>query len=116
MRHAGHVEYVMSLQPLYISPLEIHACVGAIVNKDNEHWVALKSVSGEVWYLDSLEHRPRKMPKEEYAKFIDTRRAAYPIYWAEQMVASSSAPSCDSPLLPLAGQDTSADDSMMSID
>ena len=106
----------MSLQPLYVSPLEIHACVGAVVNKDNEHWVALKSVSGEVWCLDSLE-RPRKMPKDEYAKFIETRRAAYPIYLAEQMTASSGAPSFgDSPLLPLASQDMPADDSMMSID
>ena len=115
MRHAGKVEFVMALRPLYAAPLEIHACVGAVVNVENEHWVALKAVSGDVWFLDSQELRPSKMTKDEYVKFIDKRRAAYPIYWAEQMAASSSAPNCgDSPVLPLASQETPVDDSMMS--
>ena len=45
MRKAGKVEYVLQLRPLYVEPARIHHCVGAIVNIDDQHWVALKAVS-----------------------------------------------------------------------
>ena len=64
MRNSGKVQYVMQLRPLYEKPLYIHSCVGAIVNIDNMHWVALKVVSGEIWLLDS-ESRPSKISEQE---------------------------------------------------
>ena len=85
MHHAGHVEYCMRLQPLYLSPSDIHGCVGAVVNINDLHWVAVKSVGGQIWFLDSQERQPSKMKDEQYKKFLSKRRAAYPIVWAEDM-------------------------------
>ena len=110
MRTVGKVEYVMRLQPLYVSPSDIHSCTGAVVNIDNKHWVALKAVSGEVWFFDSQLRGPSKMTQAEYMKFVEKRRAAYPIFWAEDMTVSSSASRGDSPALPL--EETPGNDSM----
>ena len=82
------------------------------------HWVALKSIAGQIWFLDSQEKRPSKMKDAEYRKFLLKRRAAYPIVWAEDMkklgvsdevpVASGASSSQDgnAPVLPLTGRDT----------
>ncbi len=36
MRKAGKVEYCMLLRPLYKSPSDIHSCVGAVVNIEDQ--------------------------------------------------------------------------------
>ena len=112
MRRAGKVEYKMLLRPLYEKPADIHASVGAVVNLDNRHWVALRSVGGEIWYLDSNRREiASKVAEPQYAALVNKRRAAYPIQWADGMTASlpsasSSADSPCSPVLALASLDT----------
>ena len=116
MRKAGKVEYVMQLQPLYVEPARLHSCVGAIVNVDDAHWVCLKAVSGDVWLLDS-QQKPKQLTEAEYHAFLRLRKAAYPIYWAEDMGTSGaslgtsahSGETVESPLLPLASQDVIID-------
>ena len=118
LRKAGKVQYVMQLRPLYVAPSHLHTCVGAIVNIDDKHWVALKAVSGEIWLLDS-QRKPRKLEEEEYIAYVNKRRATYPIAWAEDMatVSTNAGPSlsslsslddatASSPLLPLASLET----------
>ena len=104
MRKQGKVEYVMSLEPLHKSPAMIHSCVGAIVNVDNIHWVALKSIAGKIWLLDSQKN-PRQLSEDEYKEFARTRKGAYPIHWAVDMskpISDSQASSShESPVLPL---------------
>jgi hypothetical protein len=82
------------------------------------HWVAVRSIGGQIWFLDSQEKRPSKMRDDEYRKFLLKRRAAYPIVWAEDMkkagvsdevpAASGASPSQDgsAPVLPLTRRDT----------
>jgi hypothetical protein len=43
---------------------------GAVVNKDNEHWVALKTCGNRVWLLDSLKAEPIPMTHEDFQTFI----------------------------------------------
>jgi len=110
MKKRGRVEYTMSLKPLYKHPEEIHSCVGAVVNVDDRHWVAIRSQGGEIWLLDSQECRPIRMTREAYNKFVAKRRAAYPIHWATDMsqppssAAASSSASSQTPVLPLESQ------------
>ena len=67
------------------------------------------------------------MTEAEYKNFVERRRAAYPITWAEEMSRLSTklgsfpnaatgdsltGSSSSSPVLPLASQDTTGDDSM----
>ena len=72
----------MSLTPLEDNPQLIHHCVGAVVNKANEHWVALRSVHGRVWLLDSLKDSPQMLTADAYAHFITECRSSYPITFA----------------------------------
>ena len=112
MRRAGKLEYKMLLRPLYERPEDIHASVGAVVNLDNRHWVALRSVGGQIWYLNSDRREiASKLTEAQYVALVNKRRAAYPIQWADDMraslpSASSSADSPCSPVLPLASLDT----------
>jgi hypothetical protein len=82
------------------------------------HWVAVRSIGGQIWFLDSQEKRPSKMRDDEYRKFLLKRRAAYPIVWAEDMKkagvsdevppasGASSSQDGSAPVLPLTRQDT----------
>ena len=117
MRKAGKVEYDLKLQPLYVDPVLIHRCVGALVNLDDEHWVALKAISGKIWLLDSLKKKPRLLQEGEYLAYVNKRRAAYPIYWAEDMglpgeSISGSPGENAGPALPLLTQAATTHDSM----
>ncbi len=97
MRRFGSVRYVMEIKPLLIDPNIIHRVIGAIVNKDNNHWVALRSINGKIWYFDSKAKHPTTMTQNEYVSFVHLRKAAYPIRFADDMSQSTN----ESPILPM---------------
>ena len=97
MSKSGTVRYVMELKPLLADPNVIHTAVGAIVNKDNTHWVAIRSIGGKIWYYDSKAKQPTRMTQNEYVSFVNTRKAAYPIRFADDMSQSIN----ESPVLPM---------------
>ena len=76
MRKAGRVEYVLELKSLYLQPEIIHTCIGAIVNLRSEHWVALRSFAGQIWFLDSQERSPIKLTHEDYVAYVNKHKAA----------------------------------------
>ncbi len=76
MRNAGRIEFVLELKSLYLQPEIIHTCIGAIVNLRSEHWVALRSVAGQIWFLDSLERSPIKLSHEDYVAYVNKHKAA----------------------------------------
>ena len=82
MRHAGRVEYKMSLEPLKVSPSILRGCVGAVVNVCNRHWVALRYDAGVTWLLDSQEHGPQILSEAEYKAFICRHKNAFPLFVA----------------------------------
>ena len=51
---------------------------GAIVNKDNSHWVALRMVAGRLWLLDSL-GEPKPLTAGDVARFLARHPSAFPI-------------------------------------
>ena len=109
MRKCGKVEYVLKLQPLYVEPALIHHCVGVVVNLGNEHWVALKAISGKILLFDSLKNKPKLLQEAEYLVYVSKRRAAYPIAWAVAIgvtgeAVSSSPAENAGPVMPLAVQ------------
>ena len=79
MNRMGRVEYCMSLVPLHVNPERLRAerTVGAVMNIDNQHWVALRYISGQHWYLDSQLGRPLKLSEKEYVKRVRKNRAAF---------------------------------------
>ncbi len=104
MRKAGRIEFVLELKSLYLQPEIIHTCIGAIVNLRSEHWVALRSVAGQIWFLDSQERSPIKLSHEDYVAYVNKHKAAYPIKFAENVgFASTSRSSLDEPVLPMLG-------------
>ena len=54
---------------------DLHGCIGAVVNQEGRHWVALRLVAQRFLYLDSME-RPREWSDEE----VDALLAAHPTY------------------------------------
>ena len=89
MAKAGKIQYVFDLQPLCETPHEIHACIGALVNIGNTHWIALKAVSGKIWHLDS-QKLPRQLDEASYRTFLEKHKAAYKIHIAEDIGATLS--------------------------
>ena len=77
MRHAGRIEYTMLLEPLHANPDALHTSVGAVVNIGNRHWVALRSIAGQIWRLDSQDPMPRLMTESSYRSYIDQNRGAF---------------------------------------
>ena len=91
----------MSLRDSGHTPIRLHR----IVNIDNAHWVALRSVAGKIWLLDSRDRRgARQMDDKDYEEYVKKRKGAYPILFAEDMsktVGDSQASSSnESPVLP----------------
>eukprot|EP00972_Heterocapsa_arctica_P013186 1937738-Heterocapsa_arctica.AAC.1 len=80
MKHAGRLEYKLTLEPLCENPAWLHHATGAIVNKDNNHWVALRSVAGQVHLLDSMNASERIMAPEAYLAFVRRHRSSYCIW------------------------------------
>ncbi len=62
----------MVLHPLHANAhvLRDPAIAGAVVNKNNVHWVALKCIDDRIWLLDSSD-RPMPLADQEYMAFID---------------------------------------------
>jgi hypothetical protein len=95
MARAGRIEHVMSLQPLCQNPLDIRMSKGAIVNKDNEHWVALRYLGGRIWVFDSQAQTPQPMTDSDYLLLITTHRYTYTIKDAVDMSLQSGAAMAD---------------------
>ena len=80
LRRGAPIEYVLTLEALKRKPHIIHHCVGAVVNQANTHWLALRSIEGSVWLIDSNAPAPRPLSPDEYVAFINRYVDAYPIY------------------------------------
>ena len=100
MQKKGRVEYEVKLNALYNHLHLIYISLGAIVNINNEHWVALKSIGDVIWLLDS-EKQPMEITYEEYSNYVHKHRAAYPIFVAESMTY-------ETPALPLVSGSSSS--------
>ena len=87
MNRVGKVEYCLSLASLRENPglLRTEGIVGAIMNINNKHWVALRCVSGQIWYLDSQLERPRKLSEKDYVKRVRKSKGTYCIELAKDM-------------------------------
>lgn len=68
-------------QPLHVNPKRLFdpTVAGALVNLDNEHWVALKVVDDVIWLLDSQKQRPVSISHAELLHYVRRYRDAYPI-------------------------------------
>ena len=88
--------YVLEMKALLTNPTKIHTSVGAIVNKDNKHWLALRSIGGKIWKFNSSEKSPTQLSQNEYVSLINERKASYLINIAEDTSQSTN----DSPILP----------------
>ena len=84
MRRVGHVEYVMTLEPLHVNPERLHSAVGAVVNVAGHHWVALRSVKGQVLRLDSKASTHQPLSGGEYKAFVN-KHPSFVIELAECM-------------------------------
>ena len=73
MQKRDRITFQMDLRPLGDSPGMIHAARGAVVNTPH-HWVALRSVRGVIWLLDSLRPAPEALANAEYESFISKHR------------------------------------------
>ena len=110
MHKNNRVEYVVKLQPLHVNPDRIYSSsvVGAFVNVENWHWVALRYVEGKLYLLDSLRGRPIAMSEREYRVYVKKHPHSYCIERAQDMSLSASSASTEhlapgtsaSPLLP----------------
>jgi hypothetical protein len=94
MFRSGRVTCVMPLEPLRAAPTSLCTAIGAVVNIDNLHWVALRYVDEQVWLLDSQNSRPVPYTWQNYLCFIRVHPDAYRIEPAIDMhcVPSSAGP------------------------
>ena len=86
LNRAGCVKFAMKLEPLKDNPQNIHHITGAVVNQDNRHWVAIRSVGSNIWLHNSLEEHPRMLSDNEYRSFISAFPHAYPMTVASREV------------------------------
>jgi hypothetical protein len=75
----GRVNYVLQLRPLHVDPDVLRVSIGAVVNIRNVHWVALRFIEGQVWYINSESAAPRKMTWSAYVAFVGRHKGAFPI-------------------------------------
>ena len=77
----------MSLDSLQKKPALLRAeqTLGAIMNINNQHWVALRCVSGQIWYLDSQLDNPQVLSEEDYVKRVRKSKGGYCIELAKDM-------------------------------
>ncbi len=78
IKKLDRVRHEMLLRPLHINPDVLKESLGAVVNLNNEHWVALRWIDGAVRLLDSM-GEPESFSWSEYLKYIAEHRSAYPI-------------------------------------
>ena len=86
MNHEGRVKYTLGMTPLANNKHQIHHCIGAVVNKTNTHWLALRSIDGVLWKIDSLKPKPVQMTQAQYEAYVDEYQDAYPILLASAHV------------------------------
>jgi len=82
MRVRGRIEYELCFEPLRVRPEILQVAVGALVNIDGRHWVALRFIDGVVWLLDSLDCAARPLEWGAYVNFVREQRNqnAFPIF------------------------------------
>jgi Josephin len=82
MRVRGRIQYELCFEPLRFRPESLLVAVGALVNIDGRHWVALRFLDGVVWLLDSLEAAARPLEWSAYVNFVREQRNqnAFPIF------------------------------------
>ena len=90
--------YELRWEPLFRDPGAIHQCVGAVANLRQQHWIALKSIDGQIWRLDSLERTPQPMDDLSYNWFIRVNRGTYPIYAIDKDEALLPEDTCETTL------------------
>ena len=78
----------MSLEPLHANPSALMASIGAVVNIENVHWVALRWLGGKVWLLDSQEQAPHPLAWHKYLEFVQRHKDAYRIEAARAVGAA----------------------------
>jgi len=71
----GTLRWQMDIQRAMTAE-DLHGCIGAVVNLEGRHWVALRPLAQGFLYLDSLEELPRELNDEE----LDSLLAAHPTY------------------------------------
>ena len=72
--------YILDLEPLHVTPEKLFddQTVGALVNIEQSHWVAIKYHGGIIWLLDSAKVPiARQMSYVEYKSYIQKYRDAY---------------------------------------
>ena len=79
LRRYERAQYVWQLEPLRVHPHALEHAVGAVVNIDNRHWVALRLVDKQVWLLDSQNPAPAPIAWTEYLSFIREHVGAFRI-------------------------------------
>jgi len=84
LRRAGRVEYVMNLEPLHVNPERLRSAIGAVVNVGGSHWVAVRSIEGQVWRLDSLAGAPHPLSVGEFKSFV-SKHLSFAIEQARDM-------------------------------
>ena len=71
------------LTPLRVDPTQADstAFVGALQNRDDRHWVAIRrEPDGTLWLLDSLVREPQPLPRPMFLALIARFPATYPIF------------------------------------
>eukprot|EP00439_Symbiodinium_sp_Y106_P007136 s9091_g1.t1 len=75
MEAFGQLRWHMDIQRAMTAE-DLHGCIGAVVNLEGRHWVALRPLTQRFLYLDSVEERPRELSKGE----LDALLVAHPAY------------------------------------
>ena len=90
MRKHGRVEHILCLEPLHVNPALLRASLGAVVNIENTHWVALRWLGGKVWLLDSQKPRPLPLSWNRYLDFVALHEGAFRIEVAPEMAVATT--------------------------
>ena len=75
MEAFGQLRWHMDIQRAMTAE-DLRGCIGAVVNLEGRHWVALRPLARRFLYLDSMEERPRELNDGE----LDSLLAAHPTY------------------------------------
>ena len=75
------LQFDLCLQPLHSNPYALYLddVVGAVVNQNNNHWVAVKKIGDNIWLLNSTNPEPEALTWREYMSLITTYPNTFPI-------------------------------------
>ena len=71
----GQLRWQMDIQRAMTAE-DLHGCVGAVINLEGRHWVALRPFSQQFLFLDSMEEHPREVSDGK----LDALLVAHPTY------------------------------------